>query len=90
MDHVPVLVKQHRITASQVAFSPDLMTFAAADDLPDGNCQTALWNIMTGEKRWSVAFNVQNTSLRSLSFIADGKVLCAYIKAELNVIWSGE
>jgi WD40 repeat protein len=77
MDQVPVLEKQHQITASQVVISPDLKTFATADDLPDGNGQVAMWDMMTGEKRWSGTFNERIADWWPLSFIANGKVLSA-------------
>jgi WD40 repeat protein len=77
-DQTPVLIKQHQLTASVIAFSPDLQTFASADDLPDGNGQVAMWDMTTGEKRWSVTFNEHGTHLQSLSFIANGKVLSAH------------
>src|ERR1019366_2370537 len=78
MEQVPILVKQHSITADVVAFSPDLRTFASADDLPDGKGQVAIWDMTTGENRWSVTFNEHDTHLQSLSFIANGKVLAAH------------
>jgi WD40 repeat protein len=77
IDRVPVLVRQHRITARIGAFSPDLKTFAVADDLPDGSRQIAMWDMITGEKRWSVTIN-GNGRITSLSFDANGRVLTAY------------
>ena len=77
MDQLPVLTKQHRITTSLVAFAPDLKTFAAGDNLPDGSGQIAMWDMMTGERRWSVTFNARGHSLVFLSFIGDGKLLSA-------------
>lgn len=77
MDRVPVLVKQHRITASVGAFSPDLKVFVTADELPDKSGQIAMWDTMTGEKLWSMIFNERGTRPDSLSFIANGKVLAA-------------
>jgi hypothetical protein len=78
MDQTPILVKQHRITGSVIGFWPDLKTFVAAADLPDGNGQIELLDMATGEKRWSVTFNEHGTHLWSVSFIANGKVLSAH------------
>lgn len=77
MAHVPVLVKQHSIPAEAVALSPDLKTFATVDDLPDGNCHVAIWDMMTGKKRWSVVSEENGKHFDSLSFSANGKVLSA-------------
>jgi WD40 repeat protein len=76
-DQIPVCVKRDPVTASQIAFSPDLQTLATADDLPDGNGQVAMWDMMTGEKRWSANFNEHDTHLQSLFFSAGGKILTA-------------
>jgi WD40 repeat protein len=78
MAQVPVLAKQHRLSASKVAFSHDLQTFAAADDLPDGNGLVTLWDMVTGDKLWSLTFNEYATHLQSLSFVANGKILAAH------------
>jgi WD40 repeat protein len=73
MDQIPTLVKQHRLTSKAVAFSPDLKTFAAADELPDGTFQIAMRDMLTGEKRWSFIVN----ELYWLSIVAKGNVLSA-------------
>jgi WD40 repeat protein len=81
MNQVPVLEMQHQTTSSGVAFSPDLRTFATADVLrPDGNGQVAMWDMMTGEKRWSVIVSVivNGDGLHYISFIANGKILAAH------------
>ncbi len=74
-----VVLKQLRTPATIVAFSPDLRTFAAAADLPDGNGEVVLFDIMTGERRWSVTFKAfVGERLQRLSFSANGKTLGAY------------
>src|SRR5207247_2791131 len=78
MDEVPVLLKQHQITAREVAFSPDLKTFAAADDLPNGNGEVAMCDMATSEKQWSLIFKEDDTQLQSLSFLANGRILAAH------------
>jgi WD40 repeat protein len=72
-----VLMKRHRITASVVAFWPDLTTFAAADDLPNGDGEVVMWDMATGDRCWSVTFNQHDTHLQTLSFMANGRVLAA-------------
>jgi len=83
----PVLVKQHRITASVVAFSPDLQTFATADDFPNGNGQVAMWDMLTGKKRWSLTFNEHGTHLQTLSFLANGKILISHGGGGTQLNW---
>jgi WD40 repeat protein len=78
MDEVPVLVKQHEITATELAFSPDVKTFVAADDLPDGNGEVVLRDMIAGEKIWASTFNGHDTRLESISFVAGGKILVAH------------
>jgi len=73
----PTLEKDHRINASEVAFAPDLRTFATGDDLVDGNGEVALWDMTTGKTLASMKFDEKNTHLQSLSFEADGRILSA-------------
>lgn len=77
LDPVPVLAKQHRLDVDSVSFSPDLQTYATTEYLPDGNAQVAIWDIMTGDKRWSVNFNNTREDSLLLSFNANGKFLSA-------------
>jgi WD40 repeat protein len=77
MDHVPRLLEQHRITAGHVAVSSDLHTFATADDLPGGIGRVELWDMETGNRRWSGKFNQHGTHLQELSFVGGDKVLSA-------------
>lgn len=77
IDKAPVMAKQHRISAARVAFSPDLTTFVTGENLANGMGQIAKYDMLTGEKQWSVTFKQFGTELWSLSFLADGKVLSA-------------
>jgi WD40 repeat protein len=85
MAEAPVLVKQHKISAKAVVFAPDLKTFVAADDLPDGNGEVAIRDMVSGEKVWSSTFNEHGTPLQSIHFEADGKIL----GAEAGDDWRG-
>lgn len=87
MEHAPVLLKEHSITAYLVAFSPDLQTFATADDLPDGSGEVALWDMATGHQRWRRTFDEHGTHLQSLSFAANGKVLSAHGGGGTQLNW---
>ncbi len=87
MDQVPVLEMQHSITARYVAFSSILKTFATADDLPDGNGLVSIWDMRTGEKRWSVTFKEHGTHLQSLFFTANDKILAVYGGGGTQLNW---
>jgi len=73
----PTLEKDHRISAREVAFAPDLRRFATGKDLPDGNGEVALWDMATGKTIVSMKFDEGDTHLQSLSFEADGRILSA-------------
>ena len=77
MGQAPVLVKEHPLKADQVAFTPDLMWFATANELSDGRGEITMWDMATGEKHWVRTFNQHDTHLQGLSFGGDGKILVA-------------
>jgi WD40 repeat protein len=99
VDPAPKLIREHRVMASAdadlpgdycgsiVAISPDLKSFASADDLPNGRGEVVLWDMATGEKRWSATFSEHGTKLKRLSFVADGKILAAFGEGEKEIRW---
>jgi len=73
------LLKQHKIAADEVAFSPELDTFASAE-YPDNGRQTAeikVRDLVNGTARCNTTFTDSETQIRSLDYSREGRFLIA-------------
>jgi WD40 repeat protein len=75
----PRRLREFRIRADNGAFSPDLSTMASFKwpDDPAKPTEMSLWDMATGLKRCSFAYHEGDTSIQSLSFYDNGRVLVA-------------
>jgi len=72
-------LKELKASVDEVAFSPDLATFASATRavVPGGPTELALWDAASGARRVSFHYDEGDTYIQQLAFLAGGKVLWA-------------
>jgi WD40 repeat protein len=73
-------LKETKVSADEVAFSPDLATFATSkrSAVPGGPTEIAIWDTRSGAMRVSFLYDEEgDTHIQQLEFLAGGKVLWA-------------
>jgi WD40 repeat protein len=72
-------LKEMKVSADDVAVSPDLASFATANlpAAPGTPTQLALWDMASGASRASISYDTGDTHIQNLAFLAGGKVLWA-------------
>jgi WD40 repeat protein len=88
-DGPPRRLSEFRISADRGAFSPDLSRMACFNwpDDPKKRTEIELWDMVTGRKRCSFAYNERDTRIESLSFSDNGKVLVANAEGGSPLDW---
>ncbi len=77
----PRLVKEHKVSASDVVFSPDLTAFVQVTSSfdPKNPGETALVDLNTGTKRCSFTCPEEGMYTQELSFAPNGRIFIAHV-----------
>jgi WD40 repeat protein len=88
-DGPPRLLREFRVLADGASFSPDLSTMASYTTFPADQAKStemSLWDMATGLKRCSFAYQERDTSILNLVFLDNGRLLvaCGVVRSKLN------